>query len=319
MREFAPPVQALLEMFRSGWTTPVTVDDVPQMRRDYDAILRDRAVAGGVTVSDVVAGGVPVRLYRPDLGGPLPLHVYCHGGGFVVGSAVSGQFDGVLSRRAAAARCVVASVEYRKAPEHPFPAGVEDAYSALVGLVGRAAELDVATRAVSVGGMSSGGNFAAVIALMVRDRGGPALILQLLEIAGLDLTKSSVAWRNPGPGADTTRERDLARIDHYLASVADRARPYASPLFAADLSGLAPAYVMNAEHDPRRDECETYVTRLRDAGVHAVASTQPGHVHGSHSITGWEPAMRWQAEADAVLAEVNVAAMDDLASSALKL
>ena len=157
-------------------------------------------------------------------------------------------------------------------PEHRFPAGVEDSFAALAALVGQAAALGVAAEAVSVGGVSPGGNFAAAVALMARDRGGPALILQLLEIAGTDLTKSSYAWRNFAPGHDTTRERDLAMVDLYLPDAASRAHPYASPLFAPDLSGLPPAYVMNAEFDPRRDECEAYVARLRDAGVAAVAA-----------------------------------------------
>ena len=225
------------------------------------------------------------------------LHVHFHGGGFVLGSVLSGQFDGALSRRAAQSGALVASVEYRLAPEHRFPAGVEDSYAALKGLVARADDLAVATAAVSVGGVSSGGNFAAVVALIARDRGGPPLMLQLLEIAGTDLTKSSYAWRNFAPGHDTTRERDLAMVDLYLSSLPERAHPYASPLFAPDLASLPPAYVMNAEFDPRRDECEAYVARLRDAGVEAVARTMPGHVHGSMSLPDWAPALAWEAEA----------------------
>ncbi|MEJ0043498.1 MAG: alpha/beta hydrolase [Rhizomicrobium sp.] len=190
----------------------------------------------------------------------MPLHLYCHGGGFVIGSALSGEMDGPLSRRAAAADCVVASVEYALAPEHPFPAGIEDCYRALTGLAVRAEELGLAAQAISVGGASSGGNFAAVLALMAKDRGGPKLILQLLEIAGVDLTKTSHAWRYPLPQHDTTRERDLAMLDLYIAKK-DRAARYGSPLFVPDLEGLPQAYVMNAALDPRRDECEAYVAR----------------------------------------------------------
>src|SRR6201999_4585247 len=102
--------------------------------------------------------------------------------------------------------------------------------------------------------------------------------LQLLEIAGTDLTKSPYAWRHPAPGHDTTRERDLAMVDLYLPDLAARAHPYASPLFAPDLTSLPPAYLMNAEHDPRRDECEAYAARLRDAGGNAVCRTMAGHV-----------------------------------------
>jgi acetyl esterase len=232
-----------------------------------------------------------------------------HGGGFIFGSALSGQYDRMLSSRAALSGSIVASVEYRLAPEHRFPAGVEDSYAALAGLVEDADALGVAAEAVSIGGISSGGNFAAVVALMARDRGGPRLIMQLLEIAGTDLTKSTHAWRHFAPGHDTTRERDLAMVDLYLPDLPSRAHPYASPLFAPDLAGLPPAYVMNAEFDPRRDECEAYVARLKDAGVEAVARTMPGHVHGSMSLPDWPPAGAWEAEAARAIAEANAAAL----------
>lgn len=306
---FAPPVQRMVEGFAASLARPFDPGALPKLRAWFAARSGPVELATGVTVTDIDAGGVPVRLYRPPGAGPLPLHVHFHGGGFVLGSALSGQFDGLLSRRAALSGALVASVDYRLAPEHRFPAGVEDSYAALAALAQGAEALGAAAEAVSVGGVSSGGNFAAVVALMARDRGGPRLVLQLLEIAGTDLTKSSHAWRNFAPGHDTTRERDLAMVDLYLPDLASRAHPYASPLFAPDLSGLPPAYVMNAEFDPRRDECEAYVARLRDAGVAAVARTMAGHVHGSMSLLGWAPAQAWEAEAAGVLAEVNRSAL----------
>ena len=311
---FDEPVRELLARYRQGATRPFDPALLPQARASFSAQFRDRSIADGVTVADIDAGGVPVRLYRPALDGPLPLHLYCHGGAFIIGSALSGESDGPLSRRAAAAGCVVASVEYRLAPEHPFPAGIEDCYAALADLAARGAEFGLSD-VTSVGGKSSGGNFAAVVALMAKDRRGPKLALQLLEIAGTDLTKSTAAWRTPGPGADTTRERDLALIDLYLPTLADRADPYASPLFARDLTGVAPAYVMNAEFDPRRDECEAYVARLNDAGAPAVARTMAGHVHGSDGLIGWGPAEAWRAEANAVLAVAHDAALAGRAPS----
>jgi acetyl esterase len=302
-------VQALVDRFEASMARPFRPEDLPGMRRRFAGSPSGRPIDPAISVTDVETAGVPVRLYRPSGSSPLPLHVYYHGGGFVMGSALSGEADGALARRAIAGGCIVASVEYRLAPEHRFPAGVEDSYTALAGLVDRAGEFGIDPRAVSVGGASSGGNFAAVVALMTRDRRGPKLALQLLEIAGTDLTKSSHAWRTCRPGHDTTRERDLAMVDLYLPSLAERAHPYASPLFAPDLTGLAPAYVMNAEFDPRRDECEAYVTRLRDAGVPAVARTLAGHVHGSMAIPGWPPARQWRDEANQALANANAAAL----------
>nr|WP_240148362.1 alpha/beta hydrolase [Diaminobutyricibacter tongyongensis] len=263
----------------------------------------------GVEIRDVVIGDVPVRLYRPPSERTLPLHVYYHGGGFILGSALSGELDGLLARRALDAGCLVASVEYRLAPEHPFPAGVDDCYSAFAGLIAQANEYGVDVDVVTVGGGSAGGNLAAVVALMARDKNGPRIALQLLEIAGLDLTSSSHAWRNPGPGHDSTREADVAWNDRHLSSPAERVHPYVSPYFAADLEGVAPAYVMNAEFDPRRDECEAYVARLQDAGVPAVSRTMAGHVHGSVALPDWQPARDWRAEVNAVLAAANRAAL----------
>ena len=304
----APPVAAMLKRARANIGTPIDAARIVAFRPTYSASQKDRTLAPGVSVTDIDIDGVKVRLYRPESDAALPLHLYCHGGGFVIGSALSGEADGFLSRRAAAAHCVVASVEYRLAPEHPFPAGIEDCYRALTGLAARAGELRLAAQAISLGGASSGGNFATVLAVMAKDRGGPKAILQLLEIAGVDLTKTSHAWRYPRPEHDTTRERDLAMLDLYIARK-DRAARYASPLFVPDLEGLPPAYVMNAEFDPRRDECEAYAARLNDAGVPAVTRNMAGHIHGSFLLPGWEPAERWQAEANDVLREANRAAL----------
>jgi acetyl esterase len=306
--QFDPVVARLLEMFEASRVRAFDVANIVQVRQRVSANAKDRTLDPAVAVEDVVIDGVAVRLYRPKSGGVLPLHVHYHGGGFVLGSALSGEADGLLSRRAAGAGCVVASVEYRLAPEYPFPAGIEDSYVALAGLASRAREMRFAPGAISIGGISSGGNFAAVVALMAGERKGPKLVLQLLEIAGTDLTKSSAAWRTFRPGHDTTRARDLAMCDLYLP-LSSRAHPYASPLFAPDLSGLPPAYVMNGEFDPRRDECEAYVVRLQDAGVPAVARTMPGHVHGSMSMTGWPPADAWQAEAIRAIAAAHEAAL----------
>jgi acetyl esterase len=303
------PVQDLLTKMRAGMQTQTpSVDDVPAMRAALSALIDWGRPVAGVSITDAIISGAPVRLYRPQTPGPHPLHVWLHGGAFMLGSAMSGEYDEMLTQRALNAGCLVASVEYRLAPEHRFPAGVEDCYRVLRDLVAGAPEFGIDTRAVTVGGGSSGGNFAAVLALMARDRGEPRIDLQLLEVAGTDLTKSSASWRNPRPEHDTTRERDLALIDLYLSSVAERAHPYASPIFAADLSGVAPAYVMNAEFDPRRDECEAYVTRLRDAGVPAIAAFMSGHIHGSMILRDWEPAREWRAQADTVLATANRAA-----------
>src|ERR1700730_1311497 len=203
--EIEAPVRGLLERYQSMGGDGLNLDDLSTIRAiaiQTDLDLSDGPV-DGVEISDVVIDEVPVRLYRPPADGDLPLHVYYHGGGFILGSALSGEMDGLLARRALDAECLVASVEYRLAPEHRFPAGVNDCYAAFSGLLADAERYGIAREVVTVGGGSAGGNLAAVVALMARDVSGPRIALQLLEIAGLDLTDSSRAWRNPGLGHDT--------------------------------------------------------------------------------------------------------------------
>ncbi|MFC1437195.1 alpha/beta hydrolase [Streptacidiphilus sp. N1-10] len=312
--ELEAPVRALLDGYRSMAAVGLDLNDpedlskIRAMAIQTDLDLSDGPV-DGVEISDVVIDDVPVRLYRPAAGGALPLHVYFHGGGFMLGSALSGELDGLLSRRALDAHCLVASVEYRLAPEHRFPAGVNDCYAALIGLCADAERNGIAPQAVTMGGASAGGNLAAAVALKARDTDGPRISLQLIEIAGLDLTDSSRAWRNPDLGHDTTREADVAWNDLHLSSPAERVHPYVSPFFAPDLAGLAPAYLMNAEFDPRRDECEAYAARLQDAGVQAVSRTMRGHIHGSSMLPNWRPAQDWRAAANAVLAAAHEAAL----------
>jgi acetyl esterase len=305
--ELEAPVLALLEQYRQ-MGEGMDLTDMAKVRASYVPPDLSDGPIDGVATSNVVIDSVPVRLYRPPVDGDLPLHVYFHGGAFILGSALSGESDGHLARRALDAKCLVASVEYRLAPEHRFPLGLNDCCAAVIALVADAERLGIARDAVTVGGASAGGILAAVVCVQMVQRSGPKLALQLLEVTATDMTRSSHAWRNPGLGHDITREADIAMGDVYL-TVAERVHPSASPLFTADLAGVAPAYLMSAEFDPRRDECEAYATRLRDAGVQAVSRTMLGHVHGSFGIPDWEPARQWRAEANAVLAKVNAAAL----------
>jgi acetyl esterase len=164
--------------------------------------------------------------------------------------------------------CVVVSVDYRLAPEHKFPTAVEDSYAALLWIVDHADGLGVDASRVAVGGGSAGGNLAAAVALMARDRSGPPLVLQVLEIAVLDLSR---------PGRAETTEL-------YLGDAREATNPYASPLFAADLSGLPPAVVMSAEFDALREEDAEYAERLRQAGVAVEERCWQGQFHGSMQL-----------------------------------
>jgi acetyl esterase len=291
---------ARMEARPADWT-------VDSLRRDYL-----ERVAGslptrvdGVLIEDGELGGVPVRIYRPDRRGDLAAHLYFHSGAFVVGSAFDGVQDAELATRARDADCVVFSVEYRLAPEHRFPAALEDCFTAAVALRENAADAQIDPRRISVGGASAGGNLAAGLSILTRERGGPEFILQLLEIVSTDMTMSSFAWRHPQVGHDVDRDTARALQALYYSDLRDEVDPHISPLHAPDLRGVAPAYVMSAEFDPRRDECEAFVLRLRDAGVAAVASTGEGHIHGSHTLRAWGPAVSWRAEANRALKAAN--------------
>ncbi|MHB8463348.1 MAG: alpha/beta hydrolase [Acidimicrobiales bacterium] len=196
---------------------------------------------------------------------------------------------------ATGAGCIVASVEYRLAPDHPFPTEPEDCYRALYWLVEHADTLGIDPTRISVGGASSGGNLAAVVALMARDRGGPPLVAQILEVPVIDLTLSQPSIEENGDGYLLTRAAIEQSYRYYLTDPADATNPYASPIFAHDLAGLPPALIMTCEFDPLRDEGEAYARRLADAGVPTTLRRWDGQIHGSHVLDKLLPAEATQA------------------------
>jgi len=188
--------------------------------------------------------------------------VYYHGGGWVLGSV--DEWDASVRALAVASGCDVLSVDYRLAPEHAFPAAVDDAYDALVWAAGLLAD----GRPLVVAGDSAGGNLAAVCALRARDTGGPSLALQVLVYPVTDHDLDRKSYHQYDGTELILNRRDMAWFwEHYAPDPAARANPYASPLRASDLSGLPPAYIVTAEHDPLRDEVFAYADRLRAARV----------------------------------------------------
>lgn len=251
------------------------------MRRGPDVPTREVMVP-------VDGGAIRVRLYEPEAAGPRPLHLHIHGGGWCVGDL--DQSDPRCRAIAVETGATVASVDYRLAPENAFPVPVEDCYSALEWLVGSAGELGVDPERVSVGGSSAGGNLATVVAILARDRGGPPLVFQWLDVPAVDLTMSHPSVSRLGTGHGLT-EPDMKRyLSAYLAD-ADPTNPMVSPLFA-DLSGLPPALVSTCGYDPLTDEGHAYVDRLRAAGVPVVHEHGAGLIHASFSFTRLLPAAR---------------------------
>jgi acetyl esterase/lipase len=251
-----------------------------------DLRVEDRTVGHG-DVSDI-----PVRIYwPPDADRPLPVVVFYHGGGFCLGDLDT--HDPVARAHAVGAEAIVVSVAYRLAPEHPFPAGVNDCWAALQWVAENAAELGGDPSRIAVAGDSAGGNLAAVTALLARDNGGPALRFQLLwyPTVTADLSLPSHTENATAPILD----RDVidAFLSWYLPDL-DITDPKSLPTTLApanaDLSGLPPAYIGTAEHDPLRDDGACYAKLLSAAGVQAELSNEPTLVHGYVSFASVIPA-----------------------------
>jgi acetyl esterase/lipase len=226
-------------------------------------------------------GPLRVRLYRPAAARDLPLIVYFHGGGFVI--CTIEMYDDTCRMLANFSGCAVASVDYRLAPETPFPGPLEDCYAALANLAGRAAELGIDANRLAVAGDSAGGNLAAATAILARDRKGPALRFQGLIYPCVDPSCSSASQKAFAEGYVLTRTGMLWFWKQYLQSAGDQANPVAAP-GKGDLTGLPPASLITAEYDPLRDEGEDYADRLRAAGVEVTGRRYLGMIHGFASM-----------------------------------
>ncbi|HEY8122256.1 MAG TPA: alpha/beta hydrolase [Myxococcota bacterium] len=273
--------------------TRTAFDNMPLPRKQIElASVENRTIPGP-------AGEIPIRVYQPHGAGVKPVLVYLHGGGWVIGTLDS--YDATARELAEGAGCVVVSVDYRLAPEHRYPAAPDDCHAAVKWVAANAASLGADAKRLAVGGDSAGGNQSAVVSQMARDQGGPAIRFQLLiyPVTDADFTRRS--YVDNANGYLLTADAMRWFWDHYVANPAQRAEPYASPLRAADLSGLPPAWVCTAEFDPLRDEGEAYAKRLQQAGVSTSLTRFDGLIHGFISMGLVAPAAQ-QAVDEAVAA-----------------
>jgi acetyl esterase len=269
--------------------SPVGELDVAAMREAIAQRARTRTPGPEMhSTADLRAGGRAARLYRPE-DGPVPLVVYLHGGGWTVGSLES--HDRMCRRLANGCGAAVLALDYRLAPEHPWPASVDDTVTALRWVAAAPGELGGKPRAVAVAGDSAGGTLAALACLRLRDEHPDALPnLQVLLYANTDLTGAQPSMREKAAGweldADTVRFFNA----QWVPDQAQWSDPRVSPLHAPDLSGLPPALIVSAEHDPLRDESETYAGRLRDAGIAVELRREPGLIHNFMLLDEVSPA-----------------------------
>lgn len=279
-----PSARALIEVMENVFPRLDDMRDGDEARRRVAAAMVDMATAAPDPVHDVkdrmiaVDGGeIALRIYRPSAAASAPIVVFFHGGGWVLCDLDS--HDATARRIANDSGCVVVATDYRKAPEHRFPIPVEDCYAALLWAHAHAAEIGGDADRLAVFGDSAGGNLAAVVAQMTRDRSGPTLSLQILAYPVIDAACDTASHRRFGRDINLASAEVRWCWEQYLASAADGLNPYASPNRATDLSGLAPALVIAPEYDPLCDEGAAYAAALVAAGVPTTYSLYPGMIH----------------------------------------
>ena len=310
-RKYDPDLQAILPFLPtvSDFSSLDKILEIREMRAGGfggqppppphpDVLREDRSVPGPAGAPDV-----PIRIYRRKNGasGPRPGVFEIHGGGFLIGSKE--MMDPWCERLVAELDIVVVSVDYRLAPEHPFPAGVEDCYAALCWTAQNAEALQLDPERLAIAGQSAGGGLAAACALMARDRKGPPLCFQLLEIPELDDRLETPSMQQFTDTPLWNRPNAEWSWRHYLGpDHTGEVSPYAAPSRATDLSNLPPAYVSTMEFDPLRDEGILYGLALMQAGVPVELHNYAGTFHGSGLVPHAAPSRRNSLEVLEVLA-----------------
>ena len=279
-----PQAQTLLDVMSDfGLVIDASTDPVAIRQAIEEFAVAGRAAAEPVAhVEDRTvpgpAGEIPVRVYRPSDEPALPVLVWFHGGGWTIGSLET--HDNTCRSLANAVKCIVVSVDYRLAPEHKFPAATDDAFAATRWVAEHATELGGDPDRIAVGGDSAGGNLAAVVSLLARDAGGPAVVFELLVYPVTDHEFESPSMRENAKGYFLELESMRWFYNQYLRDERDCADWRFSPARATDLAGLPPAFVLTAEFDPLRDQGEAYARRLEAAGVPVDARRYGGVFHG---------------------------------------
>ncbi|MGE0682933.1 MAG: alpha/beta hydrolase [Candidatus Binatia bacterium] len=282
-----PQAKAFLDQAAASGAPPLNAMPLAEARKTLNALfipeqkeaihkVEDRQISG--------PGGhqIPLRIYTPDAKGQLPVLLFFHGGGWVLGDIES--HDSVCRELANKVGCIVVSVDYRLAPEHKFPSAPEDCYAATKWVALNAAAFGGDPSRIAVGGDSAGGNLTAAVAQMAADRGAPSLAYQLLIYPVTNYAFDTPSYRDNADGYLLTREMMQWFWKQYLSTDEDGKNAYASPMQAREVRRTAPAFVITAEFDPLRDEGEAYGERLKKEGVPVEMKRYDGAIHGFFSF-----------------------------------
>jgi acetyl esterase len=283
-----PQARAVLDQMAETGAPPINKLSVNEARQASEALAAMQGLpepVGSIENRTLLGpgGDIPVRIYVPFGKGPFPVLIYFHGGGWVIGDIESS--DGLCRILTNAAECIVVSVDYRLAPEHPFPAAVDDAYHATLWAATNGSSFGGDSSRIAVCGDSAGGNLAAVVAQIARDRGNPAICFQLLIYPATDAACDTPSYSENAEGYFLTKDTMQWFWNHYVRNEADRNHPCASPLRASNLAGLPAALVITAEFDPLRDEGERYAERMSAAGTPVQLTRYDGMIHGFFSMS----------------------------------
>ena len=284
-----PQVKTMLDQLNGLGAPPMHTLPVDQARAFASGLAAMGLQSEPLAVVDdtkipTPSGELAVRLYRPEGDGPRPGLVYLHGSGWIYGDL--GMSDTLCRRLARVSGCIVVAPDYRLAPEHPYPAALDDVAATLEWVSAEGAGLGIDAGRLAIGGESAGGNLAAAAALRARDSGGPALAYQLLICPAVDAGLDTASMTEFADGYLLTRDSMAWLWSLYLADPSQGDEPYASPLRAETLAGLPPTLIVTAGYDPLRDEAESYGARLEQAGVPAEVRRYDGMIHGFFTLAG---------------------------------
>jgi acetyl esterase len=246
----------------------------------YEGVVGERQEVGKVEDLTIPVDDdqIGLRLYSPEGQGPFPVFVYYHGGGWALGDL--DVIDPILRSVTNSTKCLVVSVDYRLAPEHKFPIPAEDCYAATKWVADNITKYNGDPSRIAVGGDSAGGNLAAVVPLMAKERKGPAIACQVLLYPVTNFSFNTKSYFENGKGNYLETPAMHWFANQYLNNEEDKYNPYASPLLAEDVSGLPPALIITAEYDVLRDEGEAYAAKLKEAGVPVEQTRYDGQIHG---------------------------------------